>query len=40
MDSIGTTSETYYHIPIDNIDHETWFSVKLLLKVELRGLEL
>ena len=37
MDSIGTTSETYYHIPIDNIDHEAWFSVRAITESGTKG---
>lgn len=37
MDSIGTTTETYYHIPIDNINQEAWFSVRAITESGTKG---
>ena len=38
MDSIGTTTETNYHIPIDNINQEAWFSVRAITESGTKGI--
>ena len=38
MDSIGTTTETYYNIPIDNVNQELWFSVRAITESGSKGI--
>jgi len=37
MDSIGSTTETYFNIPIDNPSDEVWFSVRAITENGTKG---